>query len=803
MNGAERSTLAADEMTVRRFRLLSGCVECSGDLTPLRGVAGVREIRLLSATGILAVEVAGTLDEAALLRTAQRAGLVLEPVVADRPERIDRRRQARWWLRPELILLAISAVLLILTELLACNHDTRPSAVVIGYLCAAVGIVFPARAAFVMLRARRVSINLLLVAAVAGAVALGKVIEAACVVVIFSLGVVLESFVADRARASIQLLMQLSPAVAERLLPTGETELVPVEQLQVTDLVLVRPASRLPTDGTVRQGSSWIDPAAITGESMPVEATPGTLVYGGSLNGHAALQIEVSRPFQDTVLARVIREVEQAQQNRGVAQRFADRFGAVYTPLMIAVALLLLVLGPVGLGLSARAALYRALVVLVVSCSCSLVLSVPVSVISALARAAQDGVLIKGGVYLEQLARLRAVVFDKTGTLTHGRPAVTELHPFDGLAVAELLRLAAAVEAGATHPIARAVVQAARQRQILVRPAVDAESVPGIGARGIVDGQLVTVGRPGRLTGAEQLVLAGIEQAGATPVVVAVDGRRVGLLGVADSLRTDAVRAIDGLRSLGITRTAMLTGDRARVAEVIARAAGIEDVRAQLLPDQKRVALLAIKDQAGVTAMVGDGINDTPALASADVAIVMGAAGTDLALETADVALMADDLTRLPYAIALARRAQRIIAQNVTLSLAMILVLVVAAVSGRFSLRQGVIINEAWALVIIGNGLRLLRSHRSLRVIAPSPAESNLPEDAPVSRSELPGSGPELSPDQGTLGGCGAPVRITLPLVQPTPGTSCSIDGSCGCSPASTAREPIPGLDVRRSADDA
>ena len=807
---------------VRRFRVVSGCVECAGDLTPLRRVPGVRDVRMLSATGTLAVEVVRTLDDAALLRTANGAGLVIEPATAIQETRSDRpRRQSRWWLRPELIFLAISAALLIVVEILGCYNNTHPVAKIVAYFCVAAGIVFPARTAFMLLRTRRVSINLLLVAAVAGAIPLGKITEAACVVVIFSLGVVLESFVADRARKSIQKLMELSPAEAERFQSDGATELVPVEQLQIGDLVLVRPGSRLPTDGTVWQGSSWIDAAAITGESMPVEVQPGASVYGGTLNGHAALRIEVTKPFQDTVLARVIREVEEAQQNRGTAQRFADRFASVYTPLMIVVALLMLAFGPMIFGIAAKDALYRALVVLVVSCSCSLVLSVPVSVVSAVARAARDGVLIKGGAFLEQLARLRGVAFDKTGTLTLGRPSLVQLHTFDGLPADELLRLAAAVEAGATHPIAEAIVQAARDRQVPVRPAADAEILPGIGAHGTVDGahgagdaKRVQVGRVGDVTGSALTALTAVEEAGATPVGVTVDGRLAGLLGVADSLRPDAVRAIEGLRSLGITHTAMLTGDRPQVANAIARSVGIEQVRAQLLPDEKRSAITALKDQVGPIAMVGDGINDAPALASADVAIVMGAAGTDVALETADVALMADDLTKLPYAVALARRSRRIIAQNVGLSLAVILLLVVAAITGSFSLTEGVLINEAWALVIIGNGLRLLRAHPSLQVVAPVAAAVAAPSATAAASTCGDGCGcgatsvaaavdscgcatPTVAAAVDCCGdgcGCGsttepAAARTLLPITIGSQGSSCAADGSCGCGPAAAASE--------------
>jgi Cd2+/Zn2+-exporting ATPase len=792
---------------VRRFRVVSGCVECAGDLTPLRRVPGVRDVRMLSATGTLVVEMASGLEDAALLKTANASGLVLEPAAAVQEVRGERRPRTsgRWWLRPELIFLAISAALLVVVEILGCYDSTDSAAKAFAYACVAFGIVYPARTAFLLLRTRRVSINLLLVAAVAGAIPLGKVTEAACVVVIFSLGVVLESFVADRARRSIQKLMELAPVEAERFSSDGAIELVPVEKLEVGDLVLVRPGTRLPTDGTVWQGSSWIDAAAITGESMPVEVEPGAAVYGGTLNGHAALQVEVGKPFQDTVLARVIREVEEAQQNRGVAQRFADRFSSVYTPLMIVVAAAMVAFGPMLFHIAAKDALYRALVVLVVSCSCSLVLSVPVSVVSAVARAARDGVLIKGGAYLEELARLQGIAFDKTGTLTSGRPSLVQVHPLDGMTEQGLLRLSAAVEAGATHPIAEAIVRAAHDREIAVRPAPDVEIVPGIGAHGTVDGSLVSVGRVGEVSGAALAALTAVEAAGATPVSITVDGRLVGLLGVADSLRPDALLAIEGLRSLGITHTTMLTGDREQVAKAIAGLLGIENVRAELLPDQKRAAVAALKEKVGTIAMVGDGVNDAPALATADVAIVMGAAGTDVALETADVALMADDLTKLPYAVALARRSRRIIAQNVGMSLAVILLLVVAAVTGSFSLTQGVLINEAWALVIIGNGLRLLRAHKSLQVVAPRPVPAEASSAVTDSCGDDCGCGtpvavaaPVAAVDScGDSCGCGTssePAERKSLTIQPltlTPApSSCAVDGSCGCSPAATASEP-------------
>ncbi|MGW6739350.1 heavy metal translocating P-type ATPase [Streptomyces sp. NPDC055025] len=719
-----------------------------------------------------------------------------------------------------MVLLEIAAALLVVVEIVGCYSQYEKISTIMAYMVVAVGIVFPARTAWMMLKAKRVSINVLLIVAVVGALALGKVTEAACVVVIFSLGVVLESYVADRARKSIQKLMDLSPAMAERFSANGTVEQVKVEDLLVGDIVLVRPSSRLPTDGTVVQGASWIDASAITGESMPVEVESGAEVFGGTLNGNAALRIEVAKPFEDTVLARVIKEVEEAQQNRGQAQRFADKFATIYTPIMIGVAVLMASVGPEIFDISYTEALYRALVVLIVSCSCSLVLSVPVSVVSAVARAAKDGVLIKGGAYLELLSKLKSVAFDKTGTLTLGRPILLQVHPLNGRDENELLRLSAAVEAGATHPIAEAIVRAARERGIAVSPADDVEVVAGVGAQSVIDGALVLVGRVGDLSGdpAGQAALDAIEDAGGTPVAVTVRGHLIGLLGVADELRPEAVTALRSLRKVGITHTTMLTGDRQRVATAIADRVGIESVRAQLMPDEKSAAVASIKE-GGITAMVGDGVNDAPALATADVAIVMGAAGTDVALEMADVALMADDLNKLPYAVALARRASRIIAQNIALSLAVILFLVFAAVSGKFTLTQGVLINEVWALVIIANGLRLLRLHSALReagsmdspAARAAKAKTAATGSVAASVSEADGCGcgdscgtqsvaaplpvPKVLTLPEALGdgdGCGCGPSCGTQAVEPEPvqkgpANGCA-DAACGCSP-----EPVSG----------
>jgi Cd2+/Zn2+-exporting ATPase len=539
--------------------------------------------------------------------------------------------------------------------------------------------------------------------------------------IVFSLGAVLEGYVSDRARGSIRALLALAPPTARRRRGDGSLEEAAVELLRPGDVVLARPSERLPTDGVVAAGASAVDQSAVTGESMPVEVTAGTEVFGGTVNGVGALEIRVTKDYADTTPARIIREVEQAQSAKGRGQRFADRFGAVYTPAMFGLALVVAVVPPLA-GASAREWIYRALVVLVVSCSCGLVMSVPAAVVAAISRGARSGILIKGGAYLEALASVRAVAFDKTGTLTRGQPQLIDVESFDGLDPAELLRLAASVEAGSEHPLAAAIVGAAEAQAIGLLPADDLRAHPGVGVEATVDGRRLFIGRlDDDGNSAARSRLEELEAAGKTAVLVAgADRRALGLLAVADELRPEAAAAVASLHELGIERVLMLTGDNERVAAAIARQVGIDDWRADLLPEDKTAAIESLRREDGAIVMLGDGVNDAPALAVAEIGIAMGAAGSDVALETADVALMADDLTRLPAAIRLARRALANIRQNIVMSLTTIAALVPAALLGHLSLTTGLLFNEGTALLIIANGLRLLRDTQATSSAQPA-----------------------------------------------------------------------------------
>jgi Cd2+/Zn2+-exporting ATPase len=590
---------------------------------------------------------------------------------------------------------------------------------------------FPvARAGWGTLRAtRRPDMNALMTVAVIGALALGEYAESSVVVFLFSLGELLEALTMDRARGAVRALMALRPPEATRRTPQGE-ERVPVEALAVGDLVLIRPGERIPADGRVREGHSAVDQSPITGESLPVEKGVGDEVYAGTVNGPGALTVEVTRPASDSTLARIIHLVEEAQERRAPSQRLVDRFAAVYTPAVVAGAALVATVPPL-LGLGGLADwLYRALVLLVIACPCALVISTPVAVVSGLAAAARAGILIKGGLYLEELARLRAVALDKTGTLTVGEPRLVGgqcanhvgQSPQECPECLDLLAKAAAVEARSGHPLARAVVRAAQELGVADRygPAQRVESQPGRGVQGEVAGHAVRVGshayvHEGR---AEEddfcRRVDAVSARGRTAVVVedvCCASRAYGV--VADTLRPEAPAVIRALKGMGILRTVMLTGDNPAVAERVARAAGVDEFQAGLLPHQKVEAVGALLERYGTVAMVGDGVNDAPALARASVGIAMGAVGSDVALETADVALMGDDLWGLPRAVRLGRRVAAVIRQNVAFSLATKAAFLALAVAGVATLWMAVFADVGVSLLVILNGMRLMQEKSS------------------------------------------------------------------------------------------
>ena len=576
------------------------------------------------------------------------------------------------------------------------------------------GGVYPARRAVSAIRSRTLDINVLMVIAVAGALALGDWMEAASVVFLFSVAQWLEVRTMDRARQAIRALIDLAPAEAI-VKRHGHEHRVRVDEIQVGEEIVVRPGDKIPLDGQIVAGHSDVNEAPITGESLPVDKQPGQEVYAGTINGRGALEVRITRLQRDTRLAHIIHLVEAAQAQRAPVQTFVDRFARIYTPAVIVLALFV-ALVPVLAGGRPEEWIYRALVLLVISCPCALVISTPVSIVAALASAARGGVLIKGGAFLERLASVRVVAFDKTGTLTRGEPQVVDVLPLNGATTHEVLEHAAALETRSDHPVARAILRRAEAAGIRPKPAFNVVALHGLGAEGSVDGRPVLVGSE-RLFAERHLaatngdaMLAEQRRAGRTMVLVALNGRSIGALAIADRPRESAKEAVELLRGHGIRHVAMLTGDHADTARAIASELGLDEHRASLLPEHKHAAVRELREGHGPVLMVGDGINDAPALAAADVGVAMGAAASDAALETADVALMSDELLKLPYALRLARATLFNIKTNVAISLVLKAVFLVMAVAGHATLWMAILADTGASVIVVANALRLLRT---------------------------------------------------------------------------------------------
>jgi Cd2+/Zn2+-exporting ATPase len=611
------------------------------------------------------------------------------------------------------VLVSVSAIALGAGLVIEWLNGPREWSIAACVVAAVAGGVFPARRAVASLRMRDLDINVLMLVAVIGAMLLGEWTEAGTVVFLFAIAQWLESRSMDRAREAVRALMDLTPAEA-RVRHADEEQMLPVERVAIGAVMIIRPGEKIPLDGQVISGRSDVNQAPITGESLPVDKAPGDEVFAGTINGHGAIDVAVTRKGRDTTLARIIHLVETAQAQRAPSQQFIDRFARWYTPAVLVLAVMLAVVPPLLTG-SFEIWFYRALVLLVVSCPCALVISTPVSIVSALAGAARRGVLIKGGLHLERLAGIRVMAFDKTGTLTRAELSVTEVMPAYGVTEDELLATAAAVEARSEHPIAAAVVAEARARGLSFSSATDVRALPGLGAEGRVGTSAIVCGNARLFREAGLLTVAGntlaetIAASGASAILVARNELIIGAIGVSDREREIAADAIDLLHRQGIAPIVMLTGDQESAARAIARRLGIDDVRAGLLPHEKVAAVKQLREAYGAIAMVGDGVNDAPALAAADVGIAMGAIGSDAALETADVALMTDELPKLAYAIRLSRATVRNIRANIAISLVLKAAFLALAVGGYATLWMAVIADTGTSLLVVANAMRLLR----------------------------------------------------------------------------------------------
>lgn len=625
------------------------------------------------------------------------------------------------WRNPKVVTSAASGLLLLVgwlagwaTGAEVVSFPIYLSAIVIG------GYFFGREALAELLFERRVGIELLMSIAAISATALGQPAEGAMLVFLYSISEAAEGYTEEKTRSAVRALMALAPKTALVRRDGREVE-IPVEELRVGDTFIIKPGQSIATDGKILTGTSSINQAPVTGESVPVEKQPGDQVFAASINGEGALEVSATRTYADNTLSRIIKMVEEAQERRGKSQRFIERFGAWYSPAILLIGILVAITLPLILAMAWEDALMRATVFIVAAAPCALVISIPITMVAALGTAARHGVLIKGGVYLEELAKVQVVAMDKTGTLTKGEPEVTDIVlARGGLGGAasddELLAVAAGIENRSEHPVARAILKRAQDASLTVPEVTAFRALTGAGATADLDGRTVYVGNPqlfeNRLAvglGRLKDDISRLQNEGKTVVVVGSENAPWGLIAVRDNIRPNARKAVEALHATGVRKVVMLTGDNQRTGDAIGKEAGIDEVFADLKPEDKVSKVRELARAVGHVVMVGDGVNDAPALAEADVGVAMGAAGTDVALETADVALMADDLEKLVYALSLSARTQTVIRQNLGLSIVVIGGLIVGAVSGVFSLPFVVLAHEVSEFLVIGSALRMLR----------------------------------------------------------------------------------------------
>lgn len=620
--------------------------------------------------------------------------------------------------RTQLALFATAGALAFASEIVAWVTDAEKSWPVISLAVTSIllGGLPTLRKGVIALRTLTLNINFLMTIAVIGAAAIGSWPEAAMVIFLFAVAELIESYSLERARNAVRALMTLAPETAAVKQADGSWSEIDAERVAVGSIVRVRPGERIPLDGEVMSGASAVNQAPITGESIPVEKAVGDRVFAGTINGNGLLEFKTTGGKDETTLARIIKTVQEAQSQRAPTQRFVDSFARVYTPIVCGAAVLVAVLPPLLFHQPWTPWIYKALVLLVVGCPCALVISTPVTIVSGLAAAAKRGILIKGGVYLEQGKAITVIALDKTGTITEGRPQVTDVRSFSPLPVERILLLAASLDAGSDHPVARAVTSAWTEERTArigpLLPVTGFSSIPGRGVKGAIDGQWYFVGNHrfaherGVCSPDVEAVLADLESKGQTAIVLTDEKSALGAIAVADTARVTSVEAVKELHAMGV-RTIMLSGDNQTTAEVIARTVGIDDARGGLLPEDKLKAIDDLLTQHGPVGMVGDGVNDAPALVQATVGFAMGAAGTDTALETADVALMKDDLRGVPEFLVLSRRTSAILVQNISFALFTKIAFFVLAVLGVATMWMAVLADVGATLVVIANGLRL------------------------------------------------------------------------------------------------
>jgi len=701
-----------------RFRITGiDCPDCAAGLAArLRKMHGVENVELNPTTGQLVIKHHQPAQE--IIHAVEAAGYGAVPLTAPGTS------AAKGFVRTgkRLSTTALSGVLLLAAYLLDLTHAADHRIVVALFIAAmAFGAYLTIRRGISALIARTVDMNVLMTIAIIGASIIGQWPEGASVAFLFSISNLLESYTMEKTRRSIRDLMTIAPrdALVRR---DGQELRLPVEALQLDDVVIITPGEKIAVDGMVLEGASSVNQAPITGESVPVEKRAGDEVFAGTLNELGALEVRVTRLAADSTLAKITHLVEEAQAQRAPSQAFIDRFAKWYTPVVLVLAVLVAVIPPLVLPHHSSAQwiqlwhgwFYRALELVVLACPCALVISTPVTIVTAIGNAARFGVLIKGGAFLEAAGRLRAIAFDKTGTLTRGRPEVTDVIPLNGVAGPELLARAAAAEQRSAHPLAAAILHHGREEGITIPPATDSAALPGRGATAVVNGSTIYIGNPQLFaetsipTGLADAMLASLQAEGKTAMLVGENDRVIGIIAAADRLRRESRATVQALHAAGIRHVAMLTGDHRETARNIAEQVGVDEYQADLLPGDKVKAVRELLRREGAVGMVGDGINDAPALAGATVGIAMGINGTDTAMETADITLMADDLSGLPFLVQVSRKALAVIRQNIAIAIAIKLLAIALIFPGWLTLWMAVLADMGASLIVTLNGLRLM-----------------------------------------------------------------------------------------------
>ncbi|MFK9115996.1 heavy metal translocating P-type ATPase [Peribacillus castrilensis] len=702
-----QAKLSEEEMKTYRVQGFT-CTNCAGIFeNNVKKLPGVQDAKVNFGASKVMVKGNTTIEE------LEKAGAFENLKVRDEKEQ--KLEREPFWKQKENIKVYISALLLVISWVLGKQYGEEHLIPTIGY---AASILIGGYSLFITglknLSRLKFDMNTLMTIAIIGAAIIGEWGEGATVVILFAISEALERYSMDKARQSIESLMDIAPK--EALIRRGQEEMmIHVDDIQVGDIMIVKPGQKLAMDGLVIKGTSTLNQAAITGESVPVTKTIDDEVFAGTLNEEGLLEVQVTKRVEDTTISKIIHLVEEAQAERAPSQAFVDKFAKYYTPAIVILALFIAVLPPL-FGGDWSEWIYQGLAVLVVGCPCALVVSTPVAVVTAIGNAARNGVLIKGGIHLEEAGALKAIAFDKTGTLTKGVPAVTDVVTYGGNEH-EWMKITAAIEKGSQHPLASAIMRKAEAdgsdfNRVVVE---DFQSITGKGVKAMVEGVTYYVGSPklfeelhGNIESSRTETISKMQTEGKTVMVLGTDKEILSLIAVADEMRESSKAVISRLNNMGI-QTVMLTGDNQRTAEAIGKQVGVSDIKADLLPEDKLNFIKELRGKHQSVAMVGDGVNDAPALAASSVGVAMGGAGTDTALETADIALMSDDLSKLPYTIKLSRKALTIIKQNITFSLAIKLVALVLVMPGWLTLWIAIFADMGATLLVTLNSLRLLR----------------------------------------------------------------------------------------------